>query len=615
MKKILVLTLIAAFVLTATLGLAANKSAFFTRKVPGGPVLVSNETLTTGDIWFVDSGSSGAGTTSAYGQSPDSPCSTLEACVNNSTGSQGDWIVVMSGHAETLTSATELVLDKADIRIMGLGEGRAMPAFTVDNTAASINVDAANVTLENLFFDFTATDSVDDPFDINAADFSMVDCEIVFADSTGQADKLFTLDANADRFLLLRTTIRGGANAGATDAITAAGTTPEGLYIIDSSIEGDFDNAAVYGTAAITDIVFLRSHFENHQDGDHAIELSGNALGYMEDCTVTTNAIGTALDPGTLELFDVTWYDNDHPANAVGSNVFAEAVSGFGLAGIQLDTSYIADASLPADPTSDSMAAFIASGGTALGTELPDSMSIVDLLGAFTGGVGDAAQDDNVKASLDLLNTDTAIIVADTPFIADLSLPVDPTANSLAAFIASGGTALGTELADSRSVVDAIGHTGTAFSATTGLGYWMEKTVSNSVDEVTANIWDIAGGGILVKSFFGIVTVLIGANVTTCTIQIDPDDGSANNELSTAVAIETDVLGTKYVFSNANPSVLTPLTSGAAGGGSILMSPWIVREGMLSQVMSADPGGAVGDHIMWYMTYVPLVTGVTVTAQ
>ena len=237
MKKILVLTLIAAFVLTATLGLAANKSAFFTRKVPGGPVLVSNETLTTGDIWFVDSGSSGAGTTSAYGQSPDSPCSTLEACVNNSTGSQGDWIVVMSGHAETLTSATELVLDKADIRIMGLGEGRAMPAFTVDNTAASINVDAANVTLENLFFDFTATDSVDDPFDINAADFSMVDCEIVFADSTGQADKLFTLDANADRFLLLRTTIRGGANAGATDAITAAGTTPEGLYIIDSSIE------------------------------------------------------------------------------------------------------------------------------------------------------------------------------------------------------------------------------------------------------------------------------------------------------------------------------------------------------------------------------------------
>jgi hypothetical protein len=76
-----------------------------------------------------------------------------------------------------------------------------------------------------------------------------------------------------------------------------------------------------------------------------------------------------------------------------------------------------------------------------------------------------------------------------------------------------------------------------------------------------------------------------------------------------------NIVGTVYVFSNANPSVLTPLTPGAAGGGTVLGTQWIVHEGMLEQTMSADPGGAAGDHITWYMTYVPLAASITVTAQ
>ncbi len=53
-------------------------------------------------------------------------------------------------------------------------------------------------------------------------------------------------------------------------------------------------------------------------------------------------------------------------------------------------------------------------------------------------------------------------ILADTDTISGATLPADPAANSLAAFVASGGTALGTELADSKSLVDAIGSTGAA---------------------------------------------------------------------------------------------------------------------------------------------------------
>jgi hypothetical protein len=150
---------------------------------------------------------------------------------------------------------------------------------------------------------------------------------------------------------------------------------------------------------------------------------------------------------------------------------------------------------------------------------------------------------------------------------------------------------------------------------TTDQAYWQERTAACPVDEVTADIADIAGGPIWVKNFTGTVTADIGAVATNATIFVDRDDGAADNELSTAVAIATDVLGTQYVFSDANPSVLTPLTSGAAGGGTTLMSGWFVPEGMLEQLMSADPGGAATDHITWYITYVPLTTGVTVTCQ
>ncbi len=47
---------------------------------------------------------------------------------------------------------------------------------------------------------------------------------------------------------------------------------------------------------------------------------------------------------------------------------------------IKADASYLADASLPASPTAGSLARFLASGGTALGTQLPASKSLYDVI-------------------------------------------------------------------------------------------------------------------------------------------------------------------------------------------------------------------------------------------
>ncbi len=74
--------------------------------------------------------------------------------------------------------------------------------------------------------------------------------------------------------------------------------------------------------------------------------------------------------------------------------------------------------------------------------------ALSDKLGGFSGD-GGAAQDDSVKASLDLVNTDTGKIY-------DATLGTDPVDGSLASFIATGGTALGTRLPASTSLYDVL---------------------------------------------------------------------------------------------------------------------------------------------------------------
>jgi hypothetical protein len=79
--------------------------------------------------------------------------------------------------------------------------------------------------------------------------------------------------------------------------------------------------------------------------------------------------------------------------------------------------------------------------------------AISDKVGGFSGD-GGAAQDDSVKASLDLAHTDLDTIITDTEKIYDVSLGVAPVDGSLASFLATGGTALGTRLPASTSLYD-----------------------------------------------------------------------------------------------------------------------------------------------------------------
>ncbi len=137
------------------------------------------------------------------------------------------------------------------------------------------------------------------------------------------------------------------------------------------------------------------------------------------------------------------------------------------------------------------------------------------------------------------------------------------------------------------------------------------KTYSISVAKLDGDldIFEVAGGPIMISSFTGLITETVAgaAEVTTITF-----DGVDDFEFSTGVDVTGWVRGSRIVFSEANPAVLTQLALTTSGSGQI-MKPWFCPIGVIEQTDDAD--NVQNGGWTWYMTFVPLADNVTVIAQ
>ncbi len=146
--------------------------------------------------------------------------------------------------------------------------------------------------------------------------------------------------------------------------------------------------------------------------------------------------------------------------------------------------------------------------------------------------------------------------------------------------------------------------------STTIAGQRYVTTVTTS-DANDNDLFDIAGGAIIVDQFIGLITTNIVAAAGAMKIQLDADAGWVNHDLSTAVEMNGDLAGQRIMFTDANPSVLTPVEV-ASGGSSTLMSPWYVGEGMLEMDNADEDATGI---IQWIMVWTPVDNGTTVTAH
>lgn len=280
-------------------GSATQRTGLFSKQQVGGMFVASDIKKQPGNIWFADSTHAGATDASGYGYNPDSPVATIDYIVASCTPSNGDIIYAMPYHTETIDAAAALALDVIGISVIGLGQGDARPVLNWTDADGTVAIDAADVTISN--FRFTqGVDVIVTMFDVNADDFTMQYCEFVEA-AQAQAVSFVDVDGGganaADNFKMYR--CRVIQRAAGADQVVDIAVVQDGTKIIECVMDVDCVNAPVYSPAIHTDCEILRNIIKNRQAGDHAIEFSDAALGFIIDNRLFASTLGTILDPGS----------------------------------------------------------------------------------------------------------------------------------------------------------------------------------------------------------------------------------------------------------------------------------------------------------------------------
>lgn len=262
-----------------------------------------------GKVFWVDSNAGSNGNKGTF----DRPVATIDYAVDLCTANKGDIVMVKPGHVETVSSAGLLSLDIAGIAVVGLGAGSNRPTVNFTTVVgADMNVDAANITVVNLLFT-GGIDALTGPIDVNAADFSLINCE--YRDVTGQATDVIVTDANADRLLIDGHYHNGAAAAGGAAAIALIGC--DNPVIRNCRIIGNFSAAAIEcRTTAVVDLEIHDCYIWTKNAADLAIKdtVTGSTgrAGPNLQIMLTDNAanITEAITAATLHRFDPIYVCN-----------------------------------------------------------------------------------------------------------------------------------------------------------------------------------------------------------------------------------------------------------------------------------------------------------------
>jgi hypothetical protein len=247
---------------------------------PGGGL------LTTGNVWFVNSAGSG----SADGQSPQTALRTVAAGVAAATA--GDTVLVLPGHAETISTATSFGAMSKAVQIVGLGTGSLRPTFTYTAPTATIAVSAANVSFTNcIFVAGVGGADVAAAFTLTAAkNFTLDTCD--FRDTSAILNFVSLVDTSAVSNDADGLTLAGtnwyGLTATATSTIIRMDGTNTRVSVLDGYFtQASVDDAAklmpIATTKVVTNLRVLRNVF-------NFIDVSTAAAGILITTDTSTNS-------------------------------------------------------------------------------------------------------------------------------------------------------------------------------------------------------------------------------------------------------------------------------------------------------------------------------------
>lgn len=306
--------------------MAASKTPFYVRKQVGGMLSLVDETVTTGNIFFVDSGKSTNGDTPGYGDNPDRPFATIDYAIGQCEANNGDRIHVMPGHTETVVAAAGIDFDVAGIEVIGMGIGTSRPTITLNTLdSATVEIGAVDVTIKNLRF-ISDIDDLVILLDVNFGTCLIEGCD--FLSSSGNECWCFIDIATTKDDIIIRncrffqpSDPEGTSNDASTGCIFLVDS--EDVVIEDCYFSGFFESSIFHNRTTAPTNLWIRNCFGNQAlAGAEVLTLVSTGTGGMVDCAFTVNS---ATDPSTEALYAIigatspfgffnTSFMNDHAA-------------------------------------------------------------------------------------------------------------------------------------------------------------------------------------------------------------------------------------------------------------------------------------------------------------
>ena len=130
----------------------------------------------------------------------------------------------------------------------------------------------------------------------------------------------------------------------------------------------------------------------------------------------------------------------------------------------------------------------------------------------------------------------------------------------------------------------------------------------------TANLYTVAGGSVLVTSLLGLVSgTAIQSSDPELTLGMAPTVGTAEVAgIASSTALTSAEIGTWITVGGSSglPAGLVVMATAAKAGNTVFLgTPFVVPAGYITWTTGANKTG----HIAWYLTYVPLDTGASVS--
>lgn len=253
----------------------------------GAPVMG----VTTGNVFFVDSGSTAAADTVDHGTNTTQPFATVDFAIGRTTANNGDIIYVMPGHSENITGT--IAMDVAGLSVIGLGQGFTRPQIVHTGTAGTVTITASNCRWSNMIHvasiaEVVSAISISGPGTASATQHTEIDnCR-------------FTFDATAVEFAEMLTCGDGGTDSADYLSIHDNWFEAEGIDgcgsaillddcqfidIVNNRFSGDFNTPVIdadRGSSACLDFYIVGNVIENRDDGTTNIfQMEDNSTGII----------------------------------------------------------------------------------------------------------------------------------------------------------------------------------------------------------------------------------------------------------------------------------------------------------------------------------------------